>query len=61
AHVTDPLLAARARAEQPLIDRVRHELAARTAIVPMLEAPPAGAEALRAVLQARHPMTPAAI
>ena len=52
ATVTDPLLRARASAEQPLIDRVRRELAVRTAIVPMLEAPPVGPDALRAVMHA---------
>ena len=60
APVTDPLLVARAGAEWPLIDRVRRELAARTAIVPMLEAPPVGAEALRALLQAGRSPDPVA-
>ena len=52
APVTDPLLRARAAAERPLIDRVRRTLAARTAIVPMLDAPPVGPDALRAVIRA---------
>ncbi|MDF2773741.1 MAG: arsenite efflux ATP-binding protein ArsA [Geminicoccaceae bacterium] len=50
AGVTDPLLRARAGAERPLIDRVRRDLAVRVAIVPMLEAPPIGPDALRAVV-----------
>jgi arsenite-transporting ATPase len=52
AAVTDPLLRARAAAERPLIGRVRRELAARTAIVPMLDVPPVGPGALRAVVHA---------
>ena len=61
ASVTDPLLRARAHAERPLIDRVRHELAARTAIVPMLEAPPTGPEALRAVIRASRERSPSGV
>jgi arsenite-transporting ATPase len=55
APVTDPLLRARAAAERPLIDRVRRELAGRTAIVPMLDVPPVGPGALRAVVRASSP------
>ena len=52
AGVTDPLLRARAGAERPLIERVWRELAVRAAIVPMLETPPVGPDALRGVLHA---------
>ena len=45
----DPLLLARAREEIPLIERVRSELAERTAIVAMQAEPPVGAERLLAL------------
>ena len=54
AHVTDPLLSARAAAEVPLIDRVRRELASRSAVVPMVPEPPVGADRLAAL--ARPPV-----
>jgi len=44
---TDPVLAARARTELPLIERVRDELARRLAVVPMLAEEPVGADRLR--------------
>jgi arsenite/tail-anchored protein-transporting ATPase len=47
AETVDPLLAARAVAEYPLIERVRTDLAARCAIVPMKADPPVGAARLR--------------
>ena len=56
AGVTDALLLARAGAERALIERVRRELALRTAIVPMLEAPPVGPDALRAMIHAAAPV-----
>jgi arsenite/tail-anchored protein-transporting ATPase len=52
---SDPVLRARAAAEQPLIRRVRGELAQRTAIVPLHAAPPVGAERLRALLPGADP------
>jgi arsenite/tail-anchored protein-transporting ATPase len=48
---TDPLLAARARAEIPLIRRVRDGLARRTAVVPVLAREPVGAGGLRALVR----------
>jgi arsenite-transporting ATPase len=50
AHTTDPLLAARAAAELPLIDRVRHQLAPRSAVVPMTPDPPVGHRRLAALV-----------
>jgi arsenite/tail-anchored protein-transporting ATPase len=47
AETTDPLLVQRARAEVPLIERVRSELARRTALVPMLIDAPVGSKRLR--------------
>ena len=44
---TDTVLAARARTELPLIERVRDELARRLAVVPMLAQEPVGADRLR--------------
>lgn len=58
AQVSDPLLARRARAELPLIERVRDGLARRIAVVPMLAEPPVGTDRLRAVVRgaaAAHP------
>ena len=49
ARVTDPVLASRAAAELPLIERVRG-LSARVAVVPMLAEPPVGAQRLLDVL-----------
>ncbi|WP_344068951.1 arsenical pump-driving ATPase [Nostocoides vanveenii] len=46
---TDPLLAARAGAEAPHLDRVR-ELAARLAVVPLLASPPTGVTGLHSVI-----------
>ena len=46
---TDALLAARARAESPHLDRVR-ELSARLAVVPLLAAPPTGVTGLHSVI-----------
>lgn len=47
ARTADPLLTARAASEHALIERVRHELAERCAIVPMNAEPPVGAAHLR--------------
>ncbi len=47
---SDPVLAARAAAEQPLIERVRQELSARCAIVPVKTEPPVGAARLRELI-----------
>lgn len=47
--VSDPVLASRARAEVPLIERVRGELAGRVAVVPVLAEAPVGPERLREV------------
>jgi arsenite/tail-anchored protein-transporting ATPase len=44
---SDPVLAARARAELPLIERVRSGLAQRVAVVPLMAEEPVGAERLR--------------
>jgi arsenite/tail-anchored protein-transporting ATPase len=44
---SDPVLVSRARAEIPLIERVRGELARRLAVVPMLAEEPVGADRLR--------------
>lgn len=56
-HVTDPVLAQRAAAEVPLIERVRAVLAARTAVVPLLAESPVGPERLREMLRGNaHPM-----
>jgi arsenite-transporting ATPase len=58
AQVSDPLLARRARAELPLIERVRDGLARRIAVVPMLAEPPVGTDRLREVVRgaaAAHP------
>ncbi len=49
--VTDPVLAHRAAAEVPLIRRVRDELAARTAVVPLLVESPVGPVRLREMLR----------
>jgi arsenite/tail-anchored protein-transporting ATPase len=50
AETSDPILRARAVAEQPLIRRVDRELAQRTAVVPMQADPPVGAHRLKALL-----------
>jgi arsenite/tail-anchored protein-transporting ATPase len=50
ADVTDPLLRARAAAELPLIERVQHELATRSAIVALQAESPVGPELLRALI-----------
>jgi len=55
AETTDPLLAARARAEIPLIERVRDRLAKRVAIVPMLASEPVGAQRLRDLVRGEAP------
>ena len=47
SQVSDPLLAARAAAEIPLIERVRDELAVRAAVVPVLAEAPVGPDRLR--------------
>jgi arsenite-transporting ATPase len=47
SQVPDPLLASRAAAEIPLIERVRDELATRAAVVPVLAEPPVGPGRLR--------------
>lgn len=47
--VSDPVLASRAAAEIPLIERVRDELAARAATVPVLALTPVGPDRLREV------------
>jgi arsenite/tail-anchored protein-transporting ATPase len=47
----DPLLAARARAEVPLIRHVREDLADRIAVVPLLAREPVGADGLRALVR----------
>jgi arsenite/tail-anchored protein-transporting ATPase len=47
AETTDPVLAERARAEHPLIDRVRDRLATRFAVVPVLAQEPVGPGRLR--------------
>ncbi|HEX6037749.1 arsenical pump-driving ATPase [Longimicrobium sp.] len=47
SQVSDPLLASRAAAEIPLIERVRDELAARAAVVPVLAEAPVGPHRLR--------------
>jgi arsenite/tail-anchored protein-transporting ATPase len=47
---SDPILRARAVAEQPLIRRVNRQLAQRTAVVAMQAEPPVGAHGLRALL-----------
>jgi arsenite/tail-anchored protein-transporting ATPase len=44
---SDPVLGSRARAEIPLIEHVRGELARRLAVVPMLAEEPVGADRLR--------------
>jgi arsenite/tail-anchored protein-transporting ATPase len=44
---TDPVLAARARGEAPLIERIRTTLARRLAVVPLLPKEPVGAAGLR--------------
>jgi arsenite-transporting ATPase len=49
-HTSDPLLLARAAAERPYLERVRHELSDRIAVVPMQVADPVGPEALLALL-----------
>lgn len=49
SQVSDPLLASRAAAEIPLILRVRDELAARAAVVPVLADAPIGPLRLRAL------------
>jgi arsenite/tail-anchored protein-transporting ATPase len=53
ADTVDPVLAARARAELPLIERVRHQLAKRVAVVPMLATEPVGPERLRDLVRGR--------
>lgn len=53
AHTTDPVLVERARAELPLIERVREQLASRFAVVPMMPREPIGPERLREVAGAR--------
>jgi arsenite/tail-anchored protein-transporting ATPase len=58
AETSDPVLRARAVAEQPLIRRVSGELARRTALVAMQAAPPTGAAALRGLLAAEHTSAP---
>jgi arsenite/tail-anchored protein-transporting ATPase len=50
AETSDPVLRARAAAEQQLIRRVTRELARRTAIVALQAVPPVGAERLQALL-----------
>jgi arsenite/tail-anchored protein-transporting ATPase len=50
AETADPLLAARARAELPLLERVRGGLARRAAVVPLLAGTPVGTERLREML-----------
>ena len=47
--VSDPVLQARARSEEPLITEVAATLAKRVVIVPVLATPPIGAGALRAL------------
>lgn len=47
AETADPLLAARAAAEHSLIEKVRHDLAARVAVVPMKAEAPVGPAHLR--------------
>jgi arsenite/tail-anchored protein-transporting ATPase len=49
AVTSDPVLIARARAELPLLGRVRDELANRIAVIPMLDEEPVGAERLEAM------------
>jgi arsenite/tail-anchored protein-transporting ATPase len=56
AEVSDPVLAARASAELPLIARVRDGLARRYAVVPTLAQEPIGPERLREM--ARRPVGP---
>lgn len=57
----DRLLLQRAAAEAPLIERVRSELAARVAVLPMLAEAPVGPDQLRALargnseIAAEHP------
>jgi arsenite/tail-anchored protein-transporting ATPase len=50
AETSDPILLARAVAEQPLIRRVNRELAQRSAVVAMQAEPPVGAHRLKALL-----------
>jgi arsenite/tail-anchored protein-transporting ATPase len=50
ADTTDPLLRARAAAEAPLIERVRTQLADRSAIVSLQAEAPVGRELLRALM-----------
>jgi arsenite-transporting ATPase len=52
AGVHDPVLAARAAAEAPLIAEVRARLATRTALVPWVAPEPVGAAGLRALVDA---------
>jgi arsenite/tail-anchored protein-transporting ATPase len=54
AETSDPVLAARANAEIPLIERVRDRLASRYAVVPVLAQEPIGPERLREL--ARRPV-----
>jgi arsenite/tail-anchored protein-transporting ATPase len=54
AETSDPVLRARAVAEQPLIRRVREELAERTAIVALQASPPVGAVRLKALLDSAN-------
>lgn len=54
---SDPLLLARARAEARQIDKVRHELAPRTALVPWLVDEPTGPENLEKLFAVAKPHT----
>ncbi len=51
ADPADPLLAARARAERPHLDRVHRQLSSRLALVPQALAEPVGAPRLRSLLE----------
>ena len=54
AETVDPLLAARAAAEHSLIEKVRHDLAARVAVVPMKAQAPVGPARLRELVTGAH-------
>jgi arsenite/tail-anchored protein-transporting ATPase len=53
AETVDPVLVERARAELPLIERVRDRLANRFAVVPLLPRGPVGPERLRDLARGR--------
>ena len=57
---TDPLLVARARTEQPQIEKVRNGLAQRIAVVPWVGEEPVGPERLRELTRSKNEAAPTA-